>query len=397
VITNAGINNELMPPATIRGKFLLKTVIIFGSGSGGKRVISSIPPDTRVSAFCDNDDSRVGRYMHGIPVVHPKDLPGMAFDEIIIASEFYEEICEQLLELYVPAKKFSVPSFIARESDIDFKFLESPIYFQPFVFSNLDILGTNIRFATSEKDRVLGAMLREDRTLCSRYLAELAWLRDQILPDTIFLDVGGNLGSVSIYLSKQQPSAQILAFEPDPLNFSLFQINLHANHCNNITVFNTALGSGEGHAELHQSIENYGDHRTTKPQGNESERFKKSRHLVSMTRGSKLLFDLYPNLSPNIIKIDTQGGDFVILSDILDHFFGPLKVAIEFSPYHLGLNGSTGPKIMRTLREFDEIFVIEPSETCDYNLVPISEKGIIEYFENGVSEYNGYIDLVCLR
>ena len=94
--------------------------------------------------------------------------------------------------------------------------------------------------------------------------------------------------------------------------------------------------------------------------------------------------------------MDTQGGDFVILSDILDHFFGPLKVAIEFSPYHLGLNGSTGPKIMRTLRKFDEIFVIEPSETCDYNLVPI-EEGIIEYFENGVSEYNGYIDLVCLR
>ena len=123
MITNADINNELLPPATIRGKFLLKTVVIFGSGSGGKRVISGIPPDTRVSAFCDNDDSRVGRYMHGIPVVHPKDLAEMAFDEIIIASEFYEEICEQLLELHVPAEKFSVPSFIGRESNIDFKFL----------------------------------------------------------------------------------------------------------------------------------------------------------------------------------------------------------------------------------------------------------------------------------
>ena len=45
-----------MPRATIRGKYPLKTVVIFGAGSGGKRVISDIPPDTRVAAFCDNDN-----------------------------------------------------------------------------------------------------------------------------------------------------------------------------------------------------------------------------------------------------------------------------------------------------------------------------------------------------
>lgn len=54
---------------------------------------------------------------------------------------------------------------------------------------------------------------------------------DQIYKQTLsanptIIDCGANIGLSVLYLKKQHPTATILAFEPDPLNFSLLQQNI---------------------------------------------------------------------------------------------------------------------------------------------------------------------------
>src|SRR4051812_46634153 len=90
----------------------------------------------------------------------------------------------------------------------------------------ISLLGRPMQIATNRDDVVLSAMLRGEIPLCRFYQAELAWLKNELRPGDTVLEAGGNIGSVAIALALHQPSARIASFEPDPLNFGLFQVNL---------------------------------------------------------------------------------------------------------------------------------------------------------------------------
>lgn len=47
--------------------------------------------------------------------------------------------------------------------------------------------------------------------------------------DKVFLDIGANIGSQSLYVSSIVPDARIIAIEPQPENFSLLESNVEMN------------------------------------------------------------------------------------------------------------------------------------------------------------------------
>jgi FkbM family methyltransferase len=74
-------------------------------------------------------------------------------------------------------------------------------------------------------------------------------LKRNIPPDGVFIDVGANIGSISIPLSRMRPDIRIVAVEASPWIFSILKKNLEMNNTTNITAANFAVYS-ESHRML---------------------------------------------------------------------------------------------------------------------------------------------------
>ena len=273
-----------------------------------------------------------------------------------------------------------------------------PPSIEPLVISDTILLGQPMKLLTHRQDKVLSAMLRGEMPLCLHYQAELAWLKEQIRPGDFVLDAGGNIGSVSIALALRQPQASIVAFEPDPLNFGLFQLNVVLNRCENVRAFNMALGKDEGLIEFYRSPDNFGDHRSFKPKGidlRESE-FRLLPSAVLKTRASTFLARSFPRTDLDLVKIDTQGADFEILGDILPLLKSTAKVAIEYSPYHLHANGTKCDQVVELLEAFRTLYIIQP-DAGSYILEPTDIQILKQFYADQHARYKIHYDLVLIK
>lgn len=97
----------------------MKKVIIFGAGQAGLEAKKKLVDSSYILAFCDNDPQKVGQTIEDIPVISPSSIEGFYMDEIVIASEFFEKIEQQLIEDYaIPKDKISIlPASIIKPSN----------------------------------------------------------------------------------------------------------------------------------------------------------------------------------------------------------------------------------------------------------------------------------------
>ena len=59
-------------------------------------------------AFADNAIPIQKSLFCGKPVINPNDINKLEFDDVIIASQFFHEICSQLVQLNVPTEKITL-------------------------------------------------------------------------------------------------------------------------------------------------------------------------------------------------------------------------------------------------------------------------------------------------
>jgi FkbM family methyltransferase len=77
--------------------------------------------------------------------------------------------------------------------------------------------------------------------------AEIALWRQIIKPGWTVLDVGANIGALTLPLAKLVgPKGQVFAFEPQPENYALLQKNIEQNQLEStVTTYDCALGAGQ--------------------------------------------------------------------------------------------------------------------------------------------------------
>ena len=75
-----------------------KRIIIFGTGNGANRIYGPHAKKYEVLAFADNSEQKQGTYFLEIPVINPSQITSLAYDKIIIASQFSDSIFIQLIE-----------------------------------------------------------------------------------------------------------------------------------------------------------------------------------------------------------------------------------------------------------------------------------------------------------
>lgn len=83
----------------------MKKIMIFGTGTTSYNVVNSLEDNVEIVAYIDNDKSKIGCYKDSYSVVSPDEIGKFQFDYIIIASQYEEEIFEQLKNLNINEKK----------------------------------------------------------------------------------------------------------------------------------------------------------------------------------------------------------------------------------------------------------------------------------------------------
>ena len=86
----------------------MRKIVIFGASLGGERGLKSLSRGQRAIAFCDNDASKHGTKFHGLPVVGTQDLNTLPYDRILIASRYYPEIFNQIVDLGIAPDRIDI-------------------------------------------------------------------------------------------------------------------------------------------------------------------------------------------------------------------------------------------------------------------------------------------------
>jgi FkbM family methyltransferase len=88
-------------------------------------------------------------------------------------------------------------------------------------------------------------------TYSSAASLDVAYVLRNILRDGfIFLDVGANVGLLSLYASKLIPNGKVYAIEPIPKTFEKLELNIKLNRLRNITALRNAITNRSGRSQM---------------------------------------------------------------------------------------------------------------------------------------------------
>ena len=144
----------------------------------------------------------------------------------------------------------------------------------------------------------------------------------------IFLDVGANIGTSSIYALRSGAFSRAICIEPAPSNLPVLRSNLLMNHFETrATVVPMAVSHGPGEMALALSPDNCGDHRISLTPGRED---------------AKVRVDALDNIlehagirpkEVSLVWVDTQGHEGFVLGGASKLIDAGIPFCIEFWPF----------------------------------------------------------------
>jgi FkbM family methyltransferase len=157
--------------------------------------------------------------------------------------------------------------------------------------------------------------------------ANIEFLRGylRIQPGDILLDVGANLGWYSVFFDRLAPGgAEILAFEPDPINFGLLTHNLRTNRCDKVTPVMKAVSDVRRTSQLYL----YPD----KNRGRHSLIPREGREVVAVE--TITLDEFIGERAPRVrfLKLDIEGHEYAALAGARQVLAHLPDLLMEYSP-----------------------------------------------------------------
>jgi len=150
----------------------------------------------------------------------------------------------------------------------------------------------------------------------------------------VFIDVGANIGFVSLFVAKKYPQAQIFAFEPAPGTFGAFEKNIAQNQVQNVTALNMAINGDGRDLEL---LIMPGDSGASNAFGTSAlvERFKQDMGATVVTVKATTLdqaFEEYGITNCKVLKLDCEGAEYEVLRgtsvlEKIDHIVMELHIS----------------------------------------------------------------------
>jgi FkbM family methyltransferase len=184
---------------------------------------------------------------------------------------------------------------------------------------------------------------------------EMEYLRRKIQPGMTVLDIGANVGYSALVMARAAGEhGLVVAFEPEPLNFSLLCTNIRRNAALNVLPIHAAVGEVTGSITLQRSPDNSGDHRTAPhPFG-----------IASLEVPLVAIDDLLPaDLVVGGVMIDAQGYDHRVIRGMkrsIDQW-RPFML-VEFWPLGILENGDDPDEVLDQYRDLNYRLELLPDQ-----------------------------------
>jgi FkbM family methyltransferase len=164
-------------------------------------------------------------------------------------------------------------------------------------------------------------------------------------PGDIVIDIGGNIGMVSILLAKKFPFLKIYAFEPVRQSYENFLRNIDLNNIPEgvITVENIAVTKDSRDVCMKLNRLNMGASKVSEevPQnGEETVSSETLMHIIEKNKIEKI----------KLLKIDCEGMEYEILYDMPPRFFS--KIEYLRGEFHPLLNNANEDNTPQRLKEY---------------------------------------------
>lgn len=138
------------------------------------------------------------------------------------------------------------------------------------------------------------------------------------------LDCGANIGLSVIYFKRNYPLAQVVAFEPDPDNFSLLKTNLESFRLSDVELLNKAIWVEEGRVLFSVA-------------GSVGSRIERtSTHELSSGEVPSCQLRQYLEKRIDFLKLDIEGAEFEVLNDCRDLLENVDSLFVEYHASHEG-------------------------------------------------------------
>ena len=201
-------------------------------------------------------------------------------------------------------------------------------------------------------------------------------IENLLLPSDNALDIGGNIGTHAILLSKKLTKGRVYTFEPQSLIFSVLQNNLLLNSCDNVRAYRFAI-SNEDHSTISMQPFTF----NKKTINNAALRVDLEGAMGDLTLTRTL--DSFKFQKVDFIKIDIQGSEVKALQGAKNLICDQKPIMfIEIEEQYLQELGTSTKELIETIFSLNYVlYRIETDYPCDYICVP-SEK--VEFFENTI-------------
>lgn len=182
----------------------------------------------------------------------------------------------------------------------------------------------------------------------------------------VILDIGANIGFLSIPLSRAKENVEVYSFEPFQKTFNLLQMNIIQNECKNITPLNIAIGHTNMFTTMSDIIIEESPNTNFKKK---NKNIIKNKNIalgsISIGEGSIPIMmktiDSFNFKKVNIIKVDVEGAEPLV-------FYGAQETIKKFKPIILF------EKNTRTLNENYLKKIGASSAVKNFNIITFCKK-----------------------
>lgn len=128
----------------------------------------------------------------------------------------------------------------------------------------------------------------------------------EIKPYDTIVEVGGHIGSFSVYAARKAPQGRVVVYEPDPGNFTYLQKNIHLNKLSNITAKKIAVAAKNETRIFFPSTVNTAESSMYAVKG-------RGQGIQVPTTTLSHMFEEHAIGSCDFLKLDCEGAEYEIL------------------------------------------------------------------------------------
>jgi len=132
---------------------------------------------------------------------------------------------------------------------------------------------------------------------------------ENLTKDSLFIDIGSNIGFYALYACRLVKQENIYAFEPNKEIFKILTENLRLNGLKEVNAYNCGISNKNGKEKLYYNLENSGG-------GSFNRSWFPFHYEVDIVRFDDFIDLNYDNYSTYFIKVDTEGHDLKVLQSM---------------------------------------------------------------------------------